>query len=138
MSILKVWKDVDGVLTTDPRLVSSAIPVKELTYHEVRSLPIEGFSSSGPLGTPQAPPPARVSRSNGFDVFSSFGCRLHNQATELAYFGATVLHPKSMTPADYSPGMAVRVKNAYNPTAPGTLIMKVIMQPFISSPAVAL
>jgi aspartate kinase len=31
-----VWKDVDGVLTTDPRLVSSAIPVPELTYHEVK------------------------------------------------------------------------------------------------------
>eukprot|EP00873_Tetraselmis_striata_P004919 jgi/Tetstr1/425183/TSEL_015644.t1 len=76
---VQVWKDVDGVLTTDPRLVSSAIPVPELTYHE---------------------------------------------ATELAYFGATVLHPKSMTPADYCPEMAVRVKNAYNPDAPGTVIVK--------------
>lgn len=46
------------------------------------------------------------------------------QATELAYFGATVLHPKSMTPADYCPEMAVRVKNAYNPDAPGTVIVK--------------
>lgn len=30
-----------------------------------------------------------------------------------------------MTPADYFPGMSVRVKNAYNPDAPGTLICKV-------------
>lgn len=32
---VQVWKDVDGVLTTDPRLVPSAIPVESLTYHEV-------------------------------------------------------------------------------------------------------
>uniref|UniRef100_A0A061SJ01 aspartate kinase n=1 Tax=Tetraselmis sp. GSL018 TaxID=582737 RepID=A0A061SJ01_9CHLO len=76
---VQVWKDVDGVLTTDPRLVPSAVPVRELTYHE---------------------------------------------ATELAFFGATVLHPRSMTPADYCPGMAVRVKNAYNLDAPGTIILK--------------
>jgi aspartate kinase len=29
-----------------------------------------------------------------------------------------------MTPADYCPDMAVRVKNAYNPDAPGTVIMR--------------
>jgi len=29
-----------------------------------------------------------------------------------------------MTPADYCPGMAVRVKNAYNLDAPGTIILK--------------
>ena len=29
-----VWKDVDGVLTSDPRLVSAARPVPYLTFEE--------------------------------------------------------------------------------------------------------
>lgn len=46
---VQVWKDVDGVLTSDPRIVDGARPVPVLTYEE---------------------------------------------ATELAFFGATVLHPQ--------------------------------------------
>ncbi|KAK8939041.1 hypothetical protein KSP39_PZI011170 [Platanthera zijinensis] len=45
------------------------------------------------------------------------------EAAELAYFGAQVLHPQSMGPARES-GIPVRVKNSYNPKAPGTLITK--------------
>ncbi|KAL5680357.1 hypothetical protein ACJX0J_006742, partial [Zea mays] len=44
------------------------------------------------------------------------------EATELAYFGAQVLHPQSMRPAREG-DIPVRVKNSYNPKAPGTLIM---------------
>lgn len=45
------------------------------------------------------------------------------EATELAYFGAQVLHPQSMRPAREG-DIPVRVKNSYNPKAPGTLITK--------------
>lgn len=75
---VQVWKDVDGVLTTDPRVVPAARPVAELTFEE---------------------------------------------ATELAFFGATVLHPQAMQPAQEVGGqLGVRVKNSYNRGAPGTLI----------------
>lgn len=74
---VQVWKDVDGVLTSDPRIVSDTHPVTELTYEE---------------------------------------------ATELAYFGAQVLHPLAMQPAVKSGSLAVRVKNSYNRSASGTVI----------------
>lgn len=64
----QVWKDVDGVLTADPRVVSTATPVSRLTFEE---------------------------------------------ATELAVFGATVLHPLAMQPA-HECNVGVRVKNSYN------------------------
>ncbi|XP_015895927.1 aspartokinase 1, chloroplastic [Ziziphus jujuba] len=46
-----------------------------------------------------------------------------DEAAELAYFGAQVLHPQSMRPAREG-DIPVRVKNSYNPKAPGTLITK--------------
>ncbi|RVW29216.1 Aspartokinase 1, chloroplastic [Vitis vinifera] len=46
-----------------------------------------------------------------------------DEAAELAYFGAQVLHPQAMRPARES-DIPVRVKNSYNPEAPGTLINK--------------
>lgn len=46
-----------------------------------------------------------------------------DEAAELAYFGAQVLHPQSMRPAREG-NIPVRVKNSYNPQAPGTLIRK--------------
>ncbi|XVE67616.1 hypothetical protein DITRI_Ditri09bG0002100 [Diplodiscus trichospermus] len=45
------------------------------------------------------------------------------EAAELAYFGAQVLHPQSMRPAREG-DIPVRVKNSYNPNAPGTLITR--------------
>ncbi|XP_073013978.1 aspartokinase 2, chloroplastic-like isoform X2 [Typha latifolia] len=45
------------------------------------------------------------------------------EAAELAYFGAQVLHPQSMRPARES-DIPVRVKNSYNPQAPGTVITR--------------
>lgn len=73
---VQVWKDVDGIMTADPRLVKSAQPVNAVTYEE---------------------------------------------AAELAYFGAEVLHPISMQPAIRTK-IPVRVKNSYNPVSPGTII----------------
>jgi aspartate kinase len=46
-----------------------------------------------------------------------------DEAAELAYFGAQVLHPQSMRPARDG-GIPVRVKNSYNRHAPGTVITK--------------
>ncbi|KAK9675327.1 hypothetical protein RND81_11G000800 [Saponaria officinalis] len=46
-----------------------------------------------------------------------------DEAAELAYFGAQVLHPQSMRPAREG-DIPVRVKNSYNPKAPGTLIIR--------------
>lgn len=77
LSEVQVWKDVDGVLTSDPRIVDGAKPVEKLTFEE---------------------------------------------ATELAFFGATVLHPLAMQPASECESMGVRVKNSYNRKASGTLI----------------
>jgi len=45
----------------------------------------------------------------------------YEEAAELAFFGAEVLHPISMQPAIRS-GIPVRVKNSYNPKAVGTVI----------------
>lgn len=50
-------------------------------------------------------------------------CLTYDEAAELAYFGAQVLHPQSMRPAREG-NIPVRVKNSYNPQAPGTLIQK--------------
>ena len=73
----QVWKDVDGILTADPRIVEKALPVDTVTYAE---------------------------------------------ATELAYFGAQVLHPRAMQPC-IKTGTPVLVKNSYNASAPGTRIV---------------
>lgn len=48
-------------------------------------------------------------------------CVTYEEAAELAFFGAEVLHPISMQPAIKS-SIPVRVKNSYNPSAKGTLI----------------
>jgi aspartate kinase len=74
---VQVWKDVDGILTADPRMVSAARPVELATYEE---------------------------------------------AAELAYFGAQVLHPRAMQPC-LKTNIPVLVKNSYNPEAPGTRIV---------------
>ncbi|MCL1931718.1 MAG: aspartate kinase, partial [Treponema sp.] len=73
----QVWKDVDGILTADPRIVKKARPVESVTYDE---------------------------------------------AAELAYFGAQVLHPRAMQPC-IKTGTPVLVKNSYNIAAPGTRIV---------------
>ncbi|MDR0376191.1 MAG: aspartate kinase [Spirochaetaceae bacterium] len=73
---VQVWKDVDGILTADPRLVRDARPVESVTYEE---------------------------------------------AAELAYFGAQVLHPRAMQPC-MKTGTPVFVRNSFNPAAPGTRI----------------
>ncbi len=45
----------------------------------------------------------------------------YGEAAELAYFGAKVLHPKTMLPALGS-NIPIRIKNTFRPEHPGTLI----------------
>jgi aspartokinase/homoserine dehydrogenase 1 len=45
----------------------------------------------------------------------------YEEAMELSYFGARVIHPYSMIPA-VEKGIPIRIKNSLNPSAPGTMI----------------
>ena len=74
---LQIWTDVDGILSTDPRLVPEAKVLEKLSF---------------------------------------------NEAGELAYFGAKVLHPKTIKPA-LEKNIPVRILNTFNVSAPGTLIV---------------
>ena len=78
---IQVWKDVDGILSTDPKIVEQAISLERISFEE---------------------------------------------ASELAHFGAKVLHPRSILPA-MTRNIAVRVKNSYNPKHVGTLIVREIV-----------
>ncbi len=71
-----IWTDVDGVMTTDPRIVPDAQVLPVLSYNEV---------------------------------------------SELAYFGAKVVHPRTIRPV-VERDIPLRVKNTFNPTHPGTRI----------------
>src|SRR5262245_16107717 len=75
-SVIEIWTDVDGVLSADPRVVSSAFVLPEMTYEE---------------------------------------------AMELSYFGAKVLHSATIAPA-VARKIPILIKNTFNPNAPGTLI----------------
>src|SRR5690606_31092833 len=58
----------------------------------------------------------RVVRDPSLVPFLSFA-----EAAELAYFGAKVLHPKTIQPAA-AKNIPVRILNTFRPSAPGTLI----------------
>jgi aspartate kinase len=67
---------------------------------------ISGFHNNDPRYVESTYPLARLS----FD-----------EAAELAYFGAKILHPSSLLPAKVA-NISVRLKNTLNPEDPGTLI----------------
>ncbi len=73
-----IWTDVDGVMTTDPRIDPAARTLPELTYREI---------------------------------------------SELAYYGAKVLHPKTIRPV-VERGIGLWIKNTFNPQHPGTQIVR--------------
>lgn len=73
-----IWTDVDGVMTADPRLVTDAQTLPEISYGE---------------------------------------------AAELSYFGAKVIHPKTISPA-VERDTPIRILNTFNPTHPGTRIVR--------------
>jgi len=72
-----IWTDVDGIMTTDPRIVKEARTLPEVTYNEV---------------------------------------------AELAYYGAKVLHPKTIRPV-VEAGIGLRICNTFNPSHPGTRLI---------------
>lgn len=72
-----IWTDVDGIMTTDPRVVQEAQTLSEITYNEV---------------------------------------------AELAYYGAKVLHPKTIRPV-VEAGIGLRICNTFNPSHPGTRLI---------------
>lgn len=49
------------------------------------------------------------------------------EAAELAYFGAKILHPTCIQPAKFA-GIPVRLKNTMEPDAPGTIIDSVLVR----------
>ena len=73
---IDIWTDVDGILTTDPRICPDARRIKVISFDE---------------------------------------------AAELAYFGAKVLHPATVLPAIHK-NIPVYVLNSLNPTCEGTKI----------------
>ncbi|HXF05260.1 MAG TPA: aspartate kinase [Blastocatellia bacterium] len=73
-----IYTDVDGVMSSDPKVVPNSRPLEELSYHEV---------------------------------------------AELAYFGAKVVHPKTVFPA-IEHQIPLRIKNTFNPDFPGTRIVR--------------
>ena len=73
---IQIWTDVDGVLTTDPRMVKEARRIRSISFEE---------------------------------------------AAELSYFGAKVLHPSTIIPA-VKKNIPVRVLNSYRPENEGTVI----------------
>ncbi len=73
---IEIWTDVDGIMTTDPRIVPEALRVKTISFEE---------------------------------------------AAELAYFGAKVLHPATILPA-VQKNIPVYVLNSRNPENEGTRI----------------
>jgi len=74
-----VWilTDVDGVMTTDPRIVKKAKTLPQISYGEI---------------------------------------------AELAYYGAKVLHPKTIRPV-VEAGIGLRICNTFNPSHPGTRVV---------------
>jgi aspartate kinase len=76
---IEIWTDVDGIMTTDPRIVPEALRVKTISFEE---------------------------------------------AAELAYFGAKVLHPATILPA-VQKSIPVWVLNSRNPENEGTKITAV-------------
>ena len=75
-SVVEIWTDVDGMMTTDPRVVRGARVIDAISFDE---------------------------------------------ASELAYFGARVLHPMTLAPA-IEEDIPVRVRNSRRPDMPGTEI----------------
>ena len=75
-----IWTDVDGIMTADPKLVSDARTLPQVSYAE---------------------------------------------AMEISYFGAKVIHPKTIEPA-VTKGIPVRVKNTFNPNGANTTIVDTV------------
>jgi aspartokinase/homoserine dehydrogenase 1 len=68
---------------------------------------VDGVLTADPRIVPEARPLAEIS---------------YGEAAELAYFGAKVLHPKTMLPA-IDRSIPISVRNTFNPSFPGTRVV---------------
>ena len=132
---VQVWKDVDGVLTADPRLVSGARAVGALTYDEATELAFFGAAVLHPLAMQPAIQASLAATSSGGDSFlTSRRSSLSSAASSSSSGGggggngnngngAAASTSLSTSSSPYVPvPLSVRVKNSYNRTAPGTII----------------
>lgn len=105
-----IAKDKNGDITTNGRSGSdytAAIFGAALGVTEVQVWKdVPGVMTADPTMIKTAQPLSRLS---------------FEEASELAYYGAEVLHPATMVPA-LTHGVPVRVKHTFDPDAPGTLI----------------
>jgi aspartate kinase len=86
---------------------SGAVVANALTADELQIwTDVDGFMSADPRIVPDT---IRIDEMN------------YGEAAELAYFGAKVLHPRTIEPARQR-HIPVRVKNTFKPESPGTLI----------------
>lgn len=63
---IQCWKDVDGILSTDPRLVEAAVPIKSVSYSEAAELSYFGASVLHPIAmypAMQSNTPVRIKNS---------------------------------------------------------------------------
>jgi aspartokinase/homoserine dehydrogenase 1 len=105
-----VASDPDGAATTLGRngsdysasIFASLLEAQELVIWT----DVDGVMSADPRLVPQAEVLAQLS---------------YDEAMELAYFGARVIHPATMTPAIRN-GIPVTIRNTFNPSAPGSRI----------------
>lgn len=142
---VQVWKDVDGVLTADPRLVADARAVGALTYDEATELAFFGAAVLHPLAMQPAiqaslaaAAAASGSSGNGSSSTTTTMSRSSSSASSSSSSssgsgsgsgngnGASPSSSSSFSSSSSSPfvptPLAVRVKNSYNRTAPGTII----------------
>ncbi|MEK6837456.1 MAG: aspartate kinase, partial [Nanoarchaeota archaeon] len=110
-----IGKTADGEITTLGRGGSdytAAIYGAALDAEEIQVwTDVDGVMTADPMIVPND---ART-----VDVVS------FEEASELAYFGAKVLHPKTIIPA-MNREIPVRVLNTFNPSGKGTLILKTV------------
>jgi aspartate kinase len=106
-----IGKDSNGDITTIGRSGSdytASIFAAALGAEEVQIWKdVPGVMTADPSLIPDARPLPRLS---------------FQEASELAYYGAEVLHPTTIVPA-IEAGRPVRVLNTFDPEAPGTLIL---------------
>ncbi|MBB5217851.1 ACT domain-containing protein [Treponema rectale] len=78
---IQTWKDVDGILTTDPRVVSEAHPVPEVTYEEAQELAMFGAQVLHPrsmIPCRKTGTPVRVKNSYNIDSPGSIIVEKHS------------------------------------------------------------
>ena len=83
---IQTWKDVDGILTTDPRVVKEAKPVPEVTYEEAQELAMFGSQVLHPrsmIPCRKSGTPVRVKNSYNIKSAGSVIVEKHTGATPL-------------------------------------------------------